>query len=92
MALTVNARRFQRTHPLRGTGDYSFNASKDIGVGVTDLALTSGSEPEVDAVYSAVVGSARTGRVLDASSAREDRSFDVCYVGDTRKSFSEKRK
>ena len=37
----------------------------------------------MDAVCAAVVGSARTGRVLDAGSARKDRSSDVCYVGDT---------
>ena len=34
----------------------------------------------MDAVHTAVVGSAR---VLDAPSDREDRSSDVCYVGDT---------
>ena len=53
-------------------------------MGVTDLALTCESEPVMDAVYTAVVGSACTGRVLDAGSDREDRSSDVCYVGDTR--------
>ena len=37
MVLTMNARRFQRTHPLSGMGS-SLNASKDNGVGVTDLA------------------------------------------------------
>ena len=80
----MNARRFQRTHPLRGMGDYSLNASKDIGMGVTHFALTCGSEPVVDAVCFAVVGCARTGRVFDAGSDREDRSSDGCYVGDTR--------
>ena len=44
----------------------------------------------VDAVCTAVVGAARTGRVLDAGSAREDRCSDVCCIGDTRQSFSEK--
>ena len=58
-------------------------------MGVTDLALACGSEPVVDAVGIAVVGSARTGRVHDAGSAREDRSSDECYVGDTRQSFTE---
>ena len=62
----------QRTYPLRGMRDYSFNASKDIGMGVTDLALACGSEPVFDAVFAAVVGSARTGRLLDAGSGRED--------------------
>ena len=38
----------------------------------------------MDAGRTAVVGSTRTGRVLDAGSDREDRSSDVCYVGDTR--------
>ena len=42
----------------------------------------------MDVVYT-VVGSACS-RVLDAGSDREDRSSDVCYVGDTRESFSEK--
>ena len=59
-------------------------------MGASDLALTCGSEPVVDAVCTAVVGAARTGRVLDAGSAREDRSSDVCCIGDTRQSFSEK--
>ena len=36
----MNARRFQRTHPLSGMGS-SLNASKDVGVEVTDLALNS---------------------------------------------------
>ena len=38
MILTMNARRFQRTHPLSGTGS-ALNASKDIGMGVSDIAL-----------------------------------------------------
>ena len=83
MLLTMNARRFQSTRLLSGMGSSLF-ASKDIGMGGTDLALTCGSEPEVDAVCTAVVGSSCTGRVLDAGSDREDRSFDVCHVGDTR--------
>ena len=45
----------------------------------------------VDAVCTAVDGSARTGCVLDASSAREDRSSDVRYVGDTHDSDSLKK-
>ena len=36
------------------------------------------------------VCAAATGRVLDAGSVREGISSDVCYVGDTRQSFSEK--
>ena len=56
-------------------------------MGVTGVPLARGSEPVVDAVCTAVVGPARTGRVLDAGSDREDRSSDVCCVGDTRLSF-----
>ena len=44
----------------------------------------------MDAVCTTLVGSARAGRVLDAGAEREDRPSDVCYVGDTRQSFSEK--
>ena len=43
----------------------------------------------IDAKYSAVVGSACS-FVCEAGSDREDRSSDVCYVGDTRWSFSAK--
>ena len=50
---------------------------------VADLALTCGSEPAVDAVCIAVVGSARSGHVFDAGPDRVDRSSDVCNVGDT---------
>ena len=39
IVLTMNARRFQRTHPLSGMGS-SLDASKDIGLGGTDLAFT----------------------------------------------------
>ena len=46
VVLTMNARRFQRTHLLGRMGS-SLNASKDIGMGVTDFALTCGSEPVV---------------------------------------------
>ena len=53
-------------------------------MGVIHFALACGSESVVDAVGTAVVGSARTGRVFDAGSACEDRSSDVCYVGETR--------
>ena len=86
--LTMNARRFQRTHLLRGVGDYVLNASKDTGMVVADLAPTCESEPVVDAVCAAEVGSDRPGRVLDRGSAREDRSSDLSYVGDTQQSFS----
>ena len=83
---TLNARRFQRTHTLRGVGS-SLNASKGIAIRVLlDFAPTCGSEPVMDAWFSAAVGSARTGRVLDAGSDREDRSCNVCCVGDTRHS------
>ena len=71
VVLTMNARRFQRTHLLSGMGS-SLNASKGIGTRGTDIALAYGSEP--------VAGSARTGRELDAGSDREDRSSG----GDTR--------
>ena len=70
--LIMSARRFQRTHPLSGMG-FSLDASKDIGMGVTDLAPICESEPVMDTVCIAVV----------AGSDREDRPSDVCYVGDT---------
>ena len=38
MTLTMDARRFQRTHLLSGMGS-SLNASKETGMGVTDLSL-----------------------------------------------------
>ena len=83
MILTLNARRFRRTHPLRGMGT-SISPSKNFGMGILDPELSCGSEPVTDAVRSTVVGSARTGRVLNAGSDRGDRSSDVCSVGDTR--------
>ena len=83
------ARKFKKTHSVSEMGS-SLNASKDIGMGGTDFALTCGPEPVMDAVCTAVVRSARTGRVLDAGSDREDRSSHVCHVGDTRWSFSQK--
>ena len=70
----MNARRFQITHPLSGMRS-SLDASKDIAMGNGDLALTCGSEPVVGPACSCI---------LEASSDREDRSLDVCYVGDTR--------
>ena len=36
----------------------ALNASKDIGMGLTDIAPTRESEPVMDAVHTAVVGSA----------------------------------
>ena len=89
MVLTINSQRFQRTHPFRGMGDSSLNAPKDVAMGLTCLA------PIVNQIQwlaqdSAVDGSACS-CVLETGSAREDRSSDVCNVGDTRKSFSEKR-
>ena len=54
-------------------------------MGVTDFAPTCGSEPVVDGVCTAVVGLARTGRALDAGSGREDKSSDVCCVGENTK-------
>ena len=59
--LTMNTRRYQQ-------------ASKDIGMGVADLAPICKSEPVMAAVFSAVVGSAR---VLHAGSDLECRSSDV---------------
>ena len=82
MVLTMNARRFQRTQPFRGMVDYPLNASKDIDMGVIDFAPTCGSEPVVDGVRIAVVGSDRSCHVLDAGSGREDESSDVCCVGE----------
>ena len=68
---------------MSGIGS-SLNASKDVGVGVTDFVFTCGSEPVMDTMCTAVVVSARTGRMLDGDSDRGDRSFDLCYVGETR--------
>ena len=81
MIFTVNARRFQRTHPSRGMGDCSLNASKDIDMGIIYLSLIV-NKPVIDAVKTAVVGSDRTSRELDAGSMREDESSDVCCVGE----------
>ena len=81
--LTMDARRFQTTFSLSGMGS-SLNGSKDIGTGGTDCALIRGSEPVMDAVGTALVGSVRIGHVLHARSDREDRSSDVCHVSDTR--------
>ena len=86
MVLIMNARRFQRTHPLSGTGP-SLNASKDVEMGITDLMPI--SDPVVDAGYTAVVG-AVCPCVFEAGSDCKDGSSDVSYVGDTRWSFSEK--
>ena len=63
-------------------GDYGVNASRDIDMEVIAFASTCGSEPVVDGVRTAVVGSDRTGRVLDASSGRKDESSDVSCVGE----------
>ena len=52
-------------------------------MGLTELAPICKSEPVMDTMSTAAYGSARTNRVLDAGSDREDRSSDVCYVGDT---------
>ena len=76
MVHTMNARRFQRTHPLSGMGECSLNASKEIGMGIIDFALACGSKPVADDLRFAVVGSDRTRRVLDAGSGREDRSSE----------------
>ena len=75
-----------RGRPLRLSFELAIvlSMSKDIGIGITDLALTCGSEQVFDEVRTAVLGSARTGRVNDKGSDREDTSSDVCYVGDTR--------
>ena len=83
MIVTMHARRLQRTHPLSGAGS-SLNASKDMTLGSYCPCACCESEPVIDVMYIAVVGSARTGRVLDAGSNREDRSSDVCNVVDTR--------
>ena len=50
---------------------------------VTDPCAYCESEPVVDAVYTAVVGSACS-CVLEAGSDRVDRSSSVCYESDTR--------
>ena len=59
MVFTMNALHFQRTHPVRGMGDYSLNTSKGIDMGVVGVAPTCGSEPVVDGVRTAAEGSAR---------------------------------
>ena len=46
--------------------------------------LTCGSAPVADGGRTAVVGSDRTRRVLDAGSRREGESSEVCCVGETR--------
>ena len=84
IVLTISARRFQRTHPFSGMG-LSLDASMDIGMEVTDL--TPISELVMDAGFTAVVGSA-VPCLFKAGSDCKDRSSDVCYVGDTRQSFS----
>ena len=50
-------------------------------MGVTDFAPICESEPVMDAVCTAVAGSACS-RVLDAGFDREGRSSYVCYVDD----------
>ena len=57
----------------------SFEWTNDCGMGVTDLAR----QPVVGAVCAAVGGSACS-CVFEAGSDSEDRSSNVCYVGDTR--------
>ena len=54
VVLNMNARRFQRTHCLSGSGS-SLNASKDIGMEISDIMPI--SEPVIDAGYASVVGS-----------------------------------
>ena len=68
---------------MSGMGS-SLNASKATAMQVADFALICGSEPVINAVCSAVVVLARTGRVVDSGSDREDRSSDGCHVGDAR--------
>ena len=75
MILAKNARRFQTLQRI-------------LAWELLTLRAACVSEPVMDAVYTAVVGTART-RALDAGSDREDRSSDVCHAGDTRQSFSE---
>ena len=58
MVLTMSARRFQRTHTLSGMGSL-LNASKDIGMGVTDLSLLSELVIYADRVFRACVSQRR---------------------------------
>ena len=80
MVLSMNARRFQRPHPLRGAGT-STSASNDFGTGIIDTVLTCGSEPRMGAVLSTngwlCLRWFRTRR-------RWSRASDECTVGDTR--------
>ena len=83
MILTMNARRFQRTHFCV---EWEIIHSTRQGIfwyGVTDLALACGSEPVVDAECTAVVGSTFTGPVLDAGSVCEDRPSDTLATHDS---------
>ena len=64
MVPTMNARRFQTTHALSGTGSL-LNASKDIGMGNTGLVPI--SEPLIDARKTPVVA-----YLKQALSARTD--------------------
>ena len=98
MVLTMNAQRFQRAHLLRDMGSL-LNTSKDTGMGVIDLAHICGFVSAMDAVCTTVFGSYRTlqwlgqlALVLNATHVlvAKVRSSDVCSVGDTRQSFSEK--
>ena len=89
MIHTMNARRFQRTHPLGGMGS-SLNASKDIGVGVADVALACGSEQWLaQCVLQWLAQLALVAYLTQALLARNDLP-NVRYVGETRWSSSEK--
>ena len=87
MTLTMNARRFQRTHTLTGMRS-SLSTSKDTGMGNIYIAHICASESMMDAVRVTVVGSACAGLELDAGSGHNGRSSNVCSVGDTRWSLS----
>ena len=60
-------------------------------MGVIDFVPSCGSEPVMDAVCTAMVGSGRTGRALDAGFGREDESSNVFCAGETRQSFCENK-
>ena len=68
-------------------GEYSLNESKVIDMGVFDFAPTCRSEPVVDGVRTAVVGSDHTRRVHDAGSGRKDEPSDACCVGEKARAF-----
>ena len=80
MILTMNARRFQRTHTSSGMRS-SLCTSKDTGMGNIYIAHICASESMMDAVRVTVVGSACAGLELDAGSGHKRQIFQcmLCW-------------